>query len=99
MTVQIVAMTKLNPDANAAVDEYLEVVGRLMSVAGAKLVERFELHGSIVGNDDFQYVSIVDYPDQAAVDSVFGSSEYLALETVKKTAFARYQVYATAAQG
>lgn len=92
MTIQLVALTCLNPDAENALDEYLRVVGPLMHVAGARLISRFELLDTIAGNNTVQYVSVVEYPDEASIKSVFESDEYKSLESIKRQAFSTYQV-------
>lgn len=92
MTVQIVAVTSLNADADAALSEYLNIVGPLMQSAGAKILSRFELGDNIAGSDEIQYVSVIEYPDEASVKLVFDSDEYKLLEKVKRQAFSKYQV-------
>ncbi|MEL6225148.1 MAG: DUF1330 domain-containing protein [Cyanobacteria bacterium J06627_8] len=98
MAIRLVALTSLNPGMQDKLDEYMNVVGKLMSAADAEIVERYELQADIVGDGEFQFVTIVDYPDQAAVDSVFKSAEYLALSDVKESAFSCYQIYTIAKQ-
>lgn len=92
MTIQVVAMTSLNPDAQGALDTYLGVVGPLMEAAGAEVVSRFELVDSIVGKNECQYVTLVEYPDEASVKAVFDSEAYKSLDAVKRQAFSKYQV-------
>lgn len=92
MAVQVVAITSLNSDAGGALDEYLNVVGPLMQSAGAKIISRFELGDSVVGSNEIQYVSVIEYPDEASLKLVFQSDAYKSLEKVKKQAFSKYQV-------
>lgn len=92
MTIQLVAITSISSDAGNALEKYLDVVGPLMQSAGAKIAKRFELRDCIAGSNEIQYVSVIDYPDEASVKLVFDSDEYKSLEDVKKQAFSRYQV-------
>ena len=92
MGVQIVALTALNPGAENALHKYLSVVGPLMESANAKILHRYELAESIAGSNDCQFVTIIEYPDQAAISKVFDSEEYKTLVEVKKLAFSNYQV-------
>ncbi len=92
MTIQLVAITSINSNAEIALEKYLSVVGPLMQSASAKIVCRYELGDCVVGDGDVQYVSVIEYPDEASVKSVFESAEYKALEDVKKLAFSEYQV-------
>ena len=95
MAIQLLAMTSLNPDAESALNAYLNVVGPLMESAGAKIVSRFELSENIAGSSEFQFVTVVEYPDEASVKTVFESEEYRSLAKVKKLAFSKYQVNVT----
>ena len=84
MTVTILAMTSINPDAEHALDKYLSVVAPLMQSAGAKIISRFELSDSVAGSSEFQYVTLVEYPDEASVRKVFDSREYKSLDELKQ---------------
>lgn len=92
MTIQVVAMTSINPDSETALEEYLSVVGPLMQLAGAKVISRFECRDNIVGDNGVQYISVIEYPDHAAVKTVFDSEEYKSLDKIKHKAFSVYQV-------
>ena len=92
MTIQLVAITSINANADSALEKYMSVVGSLMQSAGATLVCRYELGASIVGGSDIQYVSVIDYPNEAAIKMVFESDEYQSLNEVKTQAFSKYQV-------
>ena len=92
MTIQLVAMTSIRSDAENAVQQYLKVVGPLMKAAGAKIVHRYELQEGVVGDNEIQYVSVIEYPDEASVRLVFDSDEYRSLTEVKRQAFSSYQV-------
>lgn len=98
MPVKVLALTRMNIDADIALDKYLSVVGPLMESAGANIICRYVLTDSVAGADDIQFVTVIEYPDEASVRSVFDSPEYKSLDEVKKAAFAKYQVSIIAAQ-
>jgi uncharacterized protein (DUF1330 family) len=85
-------MTSVNAGGESALNKYMSVVGPLMESAGAKVINRFELSTSIAGTNDFQFMTLVEYPDQASVSRVFDSDEYKSLKDLKKIAFSKYQV-------
>jgi len=95
MTVTILAMTSINPDNERALEQYQSVVGPLMQTAGAKIVSRLELSDCVVGSNEFQYATVVEYPDEASMRKVFDSEEYKSLDEVKQLAFSQYQVNTT----
>ena len=92
MTVRIIAQTTLNTDEPEALDQYLSIAGPLVEKAGGVILNQFEVGESIVGETSVQYISIIEYPDQKAVDSVFQSEEYSALTDVRKKAFLTYRI-------
>lgn len=93
MSVRILATTTTNPaGGEAAVEAYLELVGPLMERAGAQVVDRYEVAYSISGATPSQFVSIIEYPDEDAVRSVFDDPSYLAGKAVRDAAFSQYDV-------
>ena len=95
MPVHVVALTTLNPNAERALETYLGVVGPLMESAGATVVSRYQFAESVAGANEFQFLTLVEYPDEASWRRVFDSDEYKSLEDVKALAFANYQVNTT----
>ena len=92
MTIQVLAMTSLNPEGENALSMYLSVVGPLMQAAGAHIIERFEHSENIVGVSAFEYITLIEYPDEASIKMVFESEAYQSLDDIKKLAFSQYQV-------
>ena len=85
-------MSSLRDDSGEALDEYLAVVSPLMEAAGAKLISRYEVSENLSETELPQFVSVIEYPDEEAVQMVFGSPAYLSLKDVKERAFSRYDV-------
>ncbi len=71
---------------------YLDVVGPLMDAAGARLISRHAISRVLAGDSPARFVSLVDYPSEAALQHVFESPSYLALDRIKSQAFSQYQV-------
>ncbi|MGH1465800.1 MAG: DUF1330 domain-containing protein [Cognatishimia sp.] len=92
MTVTVVAMTSINEEEPMALAEYLRVTGPLLERAGAKILKRFTINEVVVGHRPAKTVFIVEYPDKAAVNSVFGSPEYRAIREIRDSAFTSYSV-------
>ncbi|WP_103256796.1 DUF1330 domain-containing protein [Tabrizicola aquatica] len=92
MTVTVLALTTPRPGGEMALQSYLDVVGPLMQAAGARLVSRHSVADTLAGTIPARFVSIMEYPSEAALRQVFESPAYLALEQIKATAFSQYQV-------
>ena len=92
MTVTVLATVTLAEDQAPALAKYLDVTVPLLERAGAKIIKRFKIIDVLVGHRPAQTVVIVEYPDLAAVDSVFSSPEYLAVIPMRDIAFPDYNV-------
>lgn len=92
MTVKVIAITTVNPREPEALQEYLSRVAPLIESVGAKMLERYETQRTIVGNSMPQFVTLMEYPDEYAVEKVFGSDEYAGLKEVRHKAFTHYQI-------
>jgi uncharacterized protein (DUF1330 family) len=91
MPVTVLALTTLRPGGDAALAQYLAVVGPLMQAAGARLLSRHPVQETLAGAAP-DFVSLVEYPDRAALAAVFDHPDYRALQPVKDQAFTRYEV-------
>ncbi len=92
MPITVVALTELTPEPGDALDRYLAVTGALMDAAGARIVERYERVEIVSGTTVPQFVTIIEYPDHAAVRRVFDDPDYLALAPMRDAAFQRYEI-------
>jgi uncharacterized protein (DUF1330 family) len=92
MPLTVLALTTLRPGGEAALQAYLDVVSPLMQAAGARLISRHAVSRAVAGDSPAQFVSLVEYPSEAAIRQVFESPAYLALDRIKAEAFSQYQV-------
>jgi uncharacterized protein (DUF1330 family) len=60
--------------------------------AGAVIKKSFTINEVVVGHRPAKMVFIVEYPNKAAVDMVFGSPEYAAVIPSRDLAFSEYSV-------
>lgn len=91
--VTLLAMTTLRANQTEALELYLSAVLPLVEKAGGKLIERYEVAETIVGESGPKFVSIITYPNEAALERVFQSKEYKAIEGVRESAFSSYSVH------
>ncbi|THH38107.1 DUF1330 domain-containing protein [Aliishimia ponticola] len=96
MTVTIVALTTVNTENLDDVSTYLGTTTPLLDKAGARIVTRCEVARTIVGQLTPSMLTIVEYPNEDAIASVFESAEYGYLQEVRERAFLQYEVYQTA---
>ena len=86
------ALVTLRENCAADLGVYLDATGPLLERAGARIVKRFKVSEVVAGRRPAQTVLIVEYPDRAAVDMVFGSAEYQRIITMRDRAYSDYHV-------
>lgn len=92
MVVTVIALITVREDRPADLAAYLEATAPLLERAGARIVQRFKVAEVVAGRSPAQTVVIVEYPDRAAVDSVFGSAAYQRIIPYRDRAFSDYHV-------
>lgn len=90
--VKILAMTTVNPEESDALAVYMNTVLPLVESVGGKLIERYEVGETIVGESSPKFVSIIEYPNEAAVRGVFQSTEHTAITDIRNQAFSSYTI-------
>lgn len=92
MSVKVIALVTINEDEPMALASYLAATGPLLEAVGGKIIQRFTVQETVVGNKPAQHVMIVDYPNRQAVDAVFGSQIYQDIVPIRDRAFLTYDV-------
>jgi uncharacterized protein (DUF1330 family) len=92
MTVRVLALTSVNPNDTESLSIYMATTSPLMERANAKILTSYAIAETIVGDAMPATVTIVEYPDMNAVQSVFQSSEYGLLKEIRAKAFTTYRI-------
>lgn len=92
MTVRVVATLEADPDQSAAAEIYFSTAFPLMEKAGGSVVEQFDVGDAVVGEKVGTSIMIIEYPDLAAVDAVFGSDIYASVIPQRDLAFKTYNI-------
>lgn len=92
MSVLVFALTTVNPNNIEALNIYLGTTTPLLAEVGAEIIQGYEIQETIVGESLPERVTIVRYPNRAAIDRVFESAEYHALRQIREQAFLKYQI-------
>lgn len=86
-TVTLSIVATINPAEKAALTEYVTGLGPLYQKVGAKSVGKYKISKTIFGEGSPSLVSIMQFPNEAAVDAVFNSPEYALLMPLRDRAF------------
>lgn len=92
MTVLVLALTTVNQNETEALVAYLGVTGPLLEKAGARIIQRYEVVETVIGEPTAKYVTLVEYPNREAVISLFESTEYSTIKAIRERAFDHYEI-------
>jgi uncharacterized protein (DUF1330 family) len=92
MPLTVIAQVTFNEDNPQALAKYLDATTPLLESVNARITNRFRISESVVGESLSEWVLLVEYPDRAAVNSVFNSIEYQEIIPIRDQAFLSYQV-------
>lgn len=92
MTVRVFALTTLNPNQTEALSTYMATTSPLLEQAKARVVQTYTTASTMIGETVPNTITIVEYPDMDAVNSVFQSAEYGLLKEIRAQAFSNYQI-------
>lgn len=92
MVVRILASLRVDPAQREAAEAYLTAAVPIIAAAGGKVLQEYQIDRTIVGQADSDSLLIVEYPDMAAVDSVFGSDAYQAIVPLRDKGFSAYSL-------
>lgn len=99
MTVQLIVLATRRPNSDEDYDAYLSVAGPLMMAAGGVFAATYGKLDDVVGLNGVEQTIIVDFPDEAAVRSLFDSPEYQAVAPLRDKAFDQLNMILAAAPG
>lgn len=92
MTVTVIAQISVNEAAPDKLAAYFKVTTPLLARVGAKIVTRFDVHETVIGQGGAKSIVVVEYPDREAVLNVFNSPEYQSIKKLRDEAFYSYQI-------
>ena len=89
MSVTILALIKINEDEPAALAQYLAITMPLLDRVGAEVLKRFSIASAHIGEPPSMAI-FIEYPNRAAIRTVFNSPEYREIIDVRDRAFLQY---------
>lgn len=86
MITTMITIANFAEDGTEALQRYVEGVLPLLEQAGAK-VQRYGGVETLVGNDRFDLVAVMEFPSAAAMKQFLSSDAYAAMEPYREKAF------------
>lgn len=94
MSNTMITVANFAPDGAEALQTYVTGVLPLLEQAGAK-VQRYAGVETLVGDDRFDLVAVMEFPTEAAMKQFLTSEAYLAMEPYRDRAFRSLITFST----
>ena len=91
--VILIIVATINPNEKEALNYYLEQMDVLYEEVEAKPIGKYKIDESIIGDNSPNLVSIMEFPNQDALDKVFKSEKYKTLKPYREKAFIKVEAH------
>jgi len=93
MAALLTTIGSLRRGGTTAFERYAAKVEPLLAEAGARIVARGTTTAVIAGTDVPSFLAVVEFPDEAGIHAVLGSSAYKDAIADRNAAFADYRAF------
>ncbi len=83
----------LNSKEQVAYEHYVSSTGPIFKKFEGKLLEKYKISKTIVGNQITQFVVVMEFPNDEAIKNVFECEEYKVLLPYREKAFVNLSVF------
>ena len=83
----------INPQERESFNHYSTEINQLYENAGAKVTGRYPIVQTLVGEEKPNFILVVEFPDQEALQKLFTSEEYKKLVPYREKAFSKLNVF------
>ncbi|SRR5579883_71461 len=94
MSAIMVTVGKLHPDGAEALELYAAGVIPLLKQAGVKILGRYQGVETLVGDDMFDLVAVMEFPNFEAMRQFLTSEDYVAMIPYRNRAFKYIRTFA-----
>ena len=91
----LVVNARPNPDEKTALEAYLSQSSALFKAVGGKPLAKYAIQATIIGDQKFSLVSMLEFPDAEVVKNVFESDAYKQLIPLRDKAFLELNAFIT----
>jgi len=91
--VNLIIVATPNPAEKAALDHYLESMHQLYQKVEAQPVAKYKISEALIGTQNPHLVSVMEFPNQEAVNQVFQGEAYQQLLPYREKAFVKVEAY------
>ncbi len=91
--VHLVIVGSVNPSEQKAFDFYADQMRRLYENVGATVTDRYPVVQTLMGEDRPDFILVVKFPGEQALNKLFSSDEYKALLPYRDRGFGQLKVF------
>jgi len=88
----LIVTATFNSDNMVAAQRYMQAAVPMLVEGGGEILRRVKVDRSIVGSAAYEACLVVSFPDEAAVEAIFGSADYAALVEDRDAGFVRMDI-------
>lgn len=92
LKVILIVIAFINPNEPESFDHYVTQIREQYEMVGAKPV-RYPVNHVILGEEQPDFIMVVEFPDQQALQKLFTSEEYQKLVPYREKAFTELKVF------
>lgn len=94
MTAIMITVGKLTENGAESLEHYAQGVIPLLEAAGVRILGRYQGLEPLVGEDLFDLVSVMEFPDERAMSTFLSSAAYQAMVPHRNQAFEFIRTFA-----
>ena len=83
----------INANEKEAYTSYVESSGPIFKQSGSKPVAKYPISQVLSGNDEVEFLAIMEFPNSESIQAVFNSDAYKELLPIRKKAFKKLNIY------
>ncbi len=91
--VILIIIATINPSEKEALAYYMEQMKILYTEVGAVPVKKYKIDDTLIGDEEPNIISIIEFPSEDAIEKVFKSSRYSTLISFRDKAFKRVEAH------
>lgn len=91
--VILIIVATINPNEKEALSYYLEQLNVIYKQVEAKPIKKYKISETLIGANNPNLVSIMEFPSRDALDLVFKSETYKALIPYRERAFIKVDAH------
>jgi uncharacterized protein (DUF1330 family) len=83
----------INVNEKEAYTSYVESTGPIFKKSGSNPIAKYPISQVLFGNDEIEFLAIMEFPNLETIQGVFNSEAYKKLLPIREKAFKKLNIY------